>query len=407
MLRRIGLLAAALACAATAASAQEYVFARIPWNAPVDSVRARLEAQGYAYGGVVGSGDRTFRRDDGASVTVVVRTDRAVGYYAFDGAAGAEVDGRFRVLADSLEAAFGAPLDRRPDLRVWEAGLTSAAVVLVDSGASGGRRVQTEWRGPGWFDEMGRRGALLNLAALPAGYTTVSMNAASRVSVDTATMAARAGRPLRARFRIDHAQAVVDAGERFDAIEYGMDFDCAGGRTRLVSRTTFMGGVRKRSDSAEGLPWAAARAGTDASRGLDAVCRVAGRGPAVVAEPAQRRSFAAIPAGWMVVSQGDADRWLLDPASVRAKAGSVYAATVRVETGIAQPSPYGRMDGMRMQFDVDCAANRTRVTGAAAQLQGRDVGTVPVPPQQAAWSPPGDGNLVIAAVCGIAAQRRP
>ena len=407
MLRRLTLLTAALACGATAASAQELVYAQIPWGAPADSVRARLEARGYEYRGVIGSGDRSFVRADGASVNAMMRAgaDRVVGFYVFEPASGAEVDGRYRVLADSLEARFGTPLDRRPALRLWESGLTSVAVLIASDPNTGPRRVQTEWRGPGWYDEMGRRGMLLNLPAPPAGYTTVSMTPTGRISVDTATMAARVGRPLRARFRIDHPQPIEEDDGRFDAIEYGMDFDCAGGRTRMVSRTTFLRGVRKRSDSAEGLPWSPARAGTDASRGLDAVCRVAGRGPAVVAQPAQRRTFAAPGPGWVVVSEGDADRWLLDGASVRAKGAGVFAATVLVETGAPQPSPVGRIDGMRMLFDVDCAGVRARVTGWRAQLQGRDMGVVPVPAAQAAWSAPGDTNLVIGAVCRLAAER--
>lgn len=405
MLIRIGLVALATACAAPAAAAQELVYAQIPWGAPADSVRARLEARGYEYRGVVGSGDRSFVRADGAFVTVAMRADRAVGFLSAEPAAGAEVDARFRALADSLEARFGPPIDRRPEGRRWEAGLTTAAV-FVATGESGARVVQTEWHGPGWFDEMERRGALLNLPAVPAGYTTVRMTAASRVSVDTATMAAREGRPLRARFRIDYAEPQPDPSGRYDAIEYGMDFDCAGGRTRMVSRTSFLSGRRVRSDASEGLPWAAARAGTDASRGLDAVCRVAGRGPAVVAQPTQRRSFGAVPAGWVVVSESDEARWSVDTASVRAKGGGVYAATVRVETGAPQPSPVGRMDGMRTQFEVDCTGLRARITSGTAQFQGRDVGAVPVPPAQAAWTAV-SGNPAVDFICRLAAERRP
>ena len=407
MLRRFTLLIAAIACGATAASAQELVYAQIPWGAPADSVRARMEARGYEYRGVIGPGDRWFLRADGARVTATMRTDRVVGFYVFEAASGAEVDGRFRALADSLEARFGTPLDRRPELRVWESGLTYLAALVVSDPTTDPRRVQTEWRGPGWYDEMGRRGALLNLPALPTGYTTVSMTPAARISVDTATMVARAGRPLRARFRIDYAQPLPDESGRYDAIEYGMDFDCAGGRTRMVSRTTFLAGRRQRSDASEGLPWSPARAGTDPSRGLDAVCRVAGRGPAVVAPPTQTRAFAALPAGWVLLTEGESDRWLLDSASVRAKGAGVYSGTVRIETGATQDSPYGRMDGMRMQFDVDCSNLRARVTGAAAQLRGRDLGTIPVPAARAAWSTTPEGNPVVATICRIGAGRRP
>jgi hypothetical protein len=126
-----------------------------------------------------------------------------------------------------------------------------------------------------------------------------------------------------------------------------------------------------------------------------------------VAKPAQRRSFTAPGAGWVVVSDGDADRWLLDSASVRAKGAGIYAATVRVENGAPQPGPVGRMDAVRMQFDVDCVGVRARITGVTAMLQGREVGSIPVPPARTAWTQPGDGNLVIAAVCRLAPDRRP
>jgi hypothetical protein len=403
MPHRIGLLAAALACAASAASAQEIVYAQIPWGASADSVRARMEAQGFEYGGVVGNGDRAFGRADGA-VHAIIRTGRVVGFSTLEAAAGAAADARFRVLADSLEAAFGPPLDRRPEFRLWETGLTSAVVTMSTDPASGERQVRTEWRGPGWFDEMDRRGSLLAVPALPNGYTAVNMNGGSRISVDTATMVRRAGQPLRARFRIDYVQPVPDAGYQYDAIEYGMDFDCSGGRTRMVSRTTWLGGRRNRNDAAEGLPWAPARAGTDASRGLDAVCRVAGRGPATVAQPTERRSFAAPAAGWLLITESPEGRWLLDSASVRAKAAGVTGATMRVEAGMLRDSPLGRMDAVRFQVDVDCAGSRWRFVSGTAQRQGRDLGAMPIPAQQTAWTP-GAGNPVVDAVCRIAGRR--
>src|SRR5687768_6999205 len=154
MLRRIGLLAAAIACAAPAASAQEIVFSRIPWNTPADSVRARLEALGYTYAGAVGNGDRAFRRADGGSVHVMLRAGRMVGIYVREAAAGAAVDARYRALADSLQAAFGTPLDLRPESRRWEAGLASVGVRIVGSPETGQRGVGTDWTGPGWYDEM-------------------------------------------------------------------------------------------------------------------------------------------------------------------------------------------------------------------------------------------------------------
>lgn len=125
MLHRIGVLAAALACAASTAGAQELVYARIPWGAPADSVRARMEAQGFEYGGVVGSGDRQFHRADGAAVNAMMRTGRVVGFYTLEPAAGA-VDARFRAIADSLQGRSG---------RRWTAGPSSSC----------GRRASPRW----------------------------------------------------------------------------------------------------------------------------------------------------------------------------------------------------------------------------------------------------------------------
>lgn len=195
-----------------------------------------------------------------------------------------------------------------------------------------------------------------------------------------------------------------DAGYRYDAIEYGMDFDCAGGKTRMVSRTTYLSGQRNRNDAAEGLPWAPARAGTDASRGLDAVCRVAGRGPATLAEPTERRSFAAPAAGWILVAESNEGRQLIDGASVRAKAVGVTGATMRVETGVLKDSPLGRMDAVRFQIEVECAGARWRYVSGTVQRQGRDLGPMPMPAEQRAWAP-GSGNPIVDAVCRIAGRR--
>jgi hypothetical protein len=65
----------------------------------------------------------------------------------------------------------------------------------------------------------------------------------------------------------------------------------------------------------------------------------------------------------------------------------------------------GRIDAMRMQVDVDCTGMRWRITAMTGQRQGRDVGSVPVPPEQAAWVP-GEANPVVETVCRLAAQRR-
>ncbi|HET7461642.1 MAG TPA: hypothetical protein VFJ82_10345, partial [Longimicrobium sp.] len=335
------LLALAALAGVSAAHAQEIVFQQIPWTAPPDTVRARLEAQGFTYRGIQ-DGRRTFVRPDSAYVYAMFRgVEHAVGFIVGDPARGPRAEGRFRQLADSLQARLGQPVDRRPDAVRWERGLTSVTVVLrsYDDGA---RVVQTGYTGPGWLDEAAADGSGPGLADLPAGYTTVAQLAAMRVAIDTSSISALTGGYLRARYRVDYAEPRAGAGERYDAIEYAMDFDCGGGRTRLYSRTPLLAGRRQRTDSSAGLPWHAATAGSEESRALDGVCRARGRGPATVARPAQTRRFGALPPGWIVLAESDEGRWSVDSASVAPRGGGIYTATVRTENGSTQPSPWGR-----------------------------------------------------------------
>lgn len=395
---RFLLPAAALACAAPAA-AQEIVFQQIPWTAPPDTVRARLEAQGYAYRGIQG-GRRTFVRPDSAYVYAMFRgVEHPVGFIVGDAARGPRAEGRFRQIVDSLQARLGPPVDRRPEAVRWELGLTSVTVALR-TWDDGGRVVQTGYTGPGWLDEAAADGSGPAFADLPPSYTAVSQGAAMRVAIDTASISPLAGGYLRARYRVDYAAARSDAGQRYDAIEYAMDFDCGGGRTRLYSRTPLLAGRRQRTDAAAGLPWRAAPAASEESRALDGVCRARGRGAAIAARPAQARSFGAVPAGWIVVGESDEGRWVLDSASVAAKGGGIYTATIRTESGASQPSPYGRWDALKMRVEVDCPGKRMRVTAGTLQAGGRDLHAVPVPPQRAAWD--GSSAGLVAEVCRAA-----
>jgi hypothetical protein len=402
---RIVTLAVALAAAATSASAQELRFGDIAWGTPADSVRARLEAAGFAYRGVVGRGDRGFTRVDGAYITAFMRADRAVGFNVVDAARGDAIPARYRALADSLQAILGAPLESNPEMRVWQTGLTGVGALIYRDPQSGDRVIETEWHGPGWYDEMARRGEGMNLVELPAAYTIVSQRGGMRVSVDTSSLQRRTS-GLRARFRIDYPRPVVDGDDRYDAIEYGMDFDCSGGRTRLVSRTTYLGTRRGRSDSADGLPWVPARAGSDGASGLDAVCRVGGSGPVVVAA-AEQRTFGAVPAGWLVLMQSAEGRVMLDSGSVAARPSGTFVARVRVDWGRTRTSPWGPTDGMLTQAEIDCAGGRIHFVSAINTMSGRDVHAMAVPSEQAEWHRNTDYPALGEAVCRIGQVRKP
>lgn len=394
------LAAGLLACASTPARAQEITFQQIPWSASPDTVRARLEARGYTYRGVQ-EGARVFVRPDSAFVMVLLRgVEHPVGFLAGDAARGERADARFRVLVDSLQARHGVPVDRRPDAVRWEAGLTSVTVQLRTF-SNGQRAVHAAWRGPGWLDETagGVDGPVF--ADLPAGYIAVSQGLDQRVAVDTSSISQLAAGVLRARYRVDYPAALSDAGQRYDAIVYGMDFDCARGRTRMYSRTTLLAGRRQDTSSAQGLPWRGVGGGSDEARALDGVCRARGRRAMVSAPPERVRSFGPVPAGWVVVDEGEEGRTLLDRASVTPNGGGVYTASIRNEWGYAERSPYGMVDALLTRTELDCATRRYRVTGAMLQLRGRDVNRVPVSAAQAAWNSAAD-RPALAAACRVA-----
>jgi hypothetical protein len=262
------------------AAAQKMAYHRIAWGIPVDSVRAPLQALGFRFQAEVDQGDHQFTRSDDALLHAEVRQGRLVGFTLIDPVRGAGVGERFEALADSLRAELGAPdevhEEGQPPLRVWEAGLRSVRVQV--SRSTGERTVQVAWRGPGWFDEMDRR---MDNAPQPAGFTTVSLTAFLRIAVDTTVRGPREAGSMRGRFRIEYFQPITPsvegvAQDPLDAVEYEMDFDCAGRRTRLISRSTFLEGRRQATNRPQNQPWATLRQPeSHYARGLDAVCRAA------------------------------------------------------------------------------------------------------------------------------------
>ena len=271
---RLLLLPLVLCASARAASAQrEFTFAGVPWHAPADSVRSRLVARGFTFAGTADRGDQVFRRGDGALLKLELQGGRAVGFQLVDPARGRNLDARFHALVDSLQASLGRPDTLREDLLVWRAGLSEMGVESFYR--DGVHHVQLVWRGPGWYDEMGRRGLLPEFAPLPPGYTIVDVNFISRVAVDSARLTRGTDGVVRGRFRIDYTRPVGPETDPLDAAEYQMEFDCAARRTRLVNRSLFLRARLKQSDSRAAPAWEAPTPGGHHERGLIAVCRAA------------------------------------------------------------------------------------------------------------------------------------
>jgi hypothetical protein len=277
---RLLMIPVCLGFTAEALPAQKLAYHQIPWHVAADSVRAPLRAQGFAFQEVTESGDHAFTREDGAKLNAELREGRLLGFTLHDAARGELVSARFDALADSLQAELGAPDDTREEgdwrIRLWEAALTSVRVEVTRVG--GERMVRVSWRGPGWYDEMERRS---ERAPQPAGFTTVSVSPFLRIAVDTTVDGPRAAGARRGRFRIEYFQPITPTLEGveqdpLDTVEYEMDVDCAGGRTRLIARTTFLEGRRLGSNRPQGQPWTTPRQPDGHyARGLAAICRAA------------------------------------------------------------------------------------------------------------------------------------
>lgn len=261
--------------AARSASAQQrgLAFLGTPWRLPADTVEMRLEGRGYTFKRASESHDLEFTRPDGAELTVFLQAGRAVGFLLVDPARGPQVEPRFRVLADSLQAVLGTPDTLGASGFQWAAGLTELRLQSV-------RRlnvpyVTLEWRGPGMLDEMVHRWGDRPLPPLPPGYIAVTGTAVSRVAVDTARLTRLPGGVLHARFRIDYAQPVGPEDGSYDSTEYEMDVDCAQRRTRLFGRTLILHGETRNVERHQRPAWEAPRPAGHNERGLEAVCRAA------------------------------------------------------------------------------------------------------------------------------------
>jgi hypothetical protein len=242
-----------------------------------------VESLGYTFDREA-DGDLQFRRDDGTWLRAHLRDGRVMGFMRIDPARGEQVPERFHALADSLQGVLGAPdevdaeLDGRArENRRWEAGLASVSLGIYR--VRGQDQLEVTWRGPGWYDEMDRRAGE---PPPPAGFTTVSVTPFLRMALDTTARGPRGAGALRGRFRIEYHQPVtpqVDgvAQAPMDAVVYEMDFDCAGRRTRLVARTTYLGGRELGSHRPQSQAWAVPQPAGHYGKGLDVVCRAARR----------------------------------------------------------------------------------------------------------------------------------
>jgi hypothetical protein len=272
------LLLVAAAVAPPAAGAQQIAFHGIAWDLPGDSVRSLLQAQGFAFRRELEHGDHEFTREDGTLLRAEMRAGRLIGFTMIDPLRGEGEAGRYRALADSFQAAFGAPAEvveePRPE-RVWVAGLTSVRIeTYVYAGDS---LVEAAWRGPGWYDEMARRG---ERGPQPVGFTIVDVGHFMQIAVDTTVRGPHTAGSMRGRFRIEYFQPVTPSVEGvpqdpLDAVVYEMDFDCANRRARLVSRTTYLEGRQTSSNQPRNQAWAAPQRDGHYDRGLNAVCRAA------------------------------------------------------------------------------------------------------------------------------------
>jgi hypothetical protein len=274
------LMLPALACPAPAVHAQEIAYPGLEWGAPGDTVRARLAARGFRADEVLDGGDQVFQGTDGGWLRADLRGGRLIAIAVLDTAREPQVEARFRALADSLGAVLGPPDEvrlERPQGRLWVVGLTS---VELEVDRIGGRaQVQTTWRGPGWYDEMGRR---RGAPELPAGFTVVSETPFMRIAVDTTGSGPRGAARLRGRFRIEYPQPVTPSlngvpQDPLDAVEYEMELDCVEQRARLIARSTFLEGRRLMSERPDSRAWSVPQPDGHYARGLDAVCRAARR----------------------------------------------------------------------------------------------------------------------------------
>lgn len=278
MRRTIPLLVFTTLLGSNPAHAQrDLVYAGAPWRITADSARTLIQQQGFTFAREIKDGDHEYHRDDGTLLFATLQGGRLVGITVIDPARGPQADARFRVLADSVETALGKPDTASGRHAAWSAGLTALSVVNSYEGSA--HHVQLGWFGPGWYDEIERRAEAEHpgkviLSPRPPGFTIVSSTGFARVAVDTTRLTRRAG-VLSGRYRLEYIRSVGPDSALYDSAEYDMEFDCAGGRTRLTGRTTRLNGQVRRSETFTRLPWETPRPDGHYARGLRAVCRTA------------------------------------------------------------------------------------------------------------------------------------
>src|SRR3954471_24777125 len=141
------------------------LFADIPWRTPVDSARARVEAQGFAFAREDRYHDPHFARTDGTELVLLQQDGRLVGAGVGDAARRAAVGPRFAALVGSFTAAYGKPDTASAALARWHAGVSDMEMFISFDGAA--RHVQVNWLGPGAYDEGERRGEAVRDSADP------------------------------------------------------------------------------------------------------------------------------------------------------------------------------------------------------------------------------------------------
>lgn len=390
-LRSSTLLALLASLGAMPAAAQDFAFPGIPWGAPADSVRARLERAGYAYRGFAADADRAFENEK-YGLTAVMRADRLVAVVRWEVVDGAQARARFSVLADSLGAAHGQPTLRRADEAGWRRGFTEVQVLFVPASDASPARLALTWVGPGYYDELARRGKFgVAYPALEPGWAIVGINAGFRASLDTAAVSPRGAGVLRTRSRIDQAQAERRMHGVVDATVQTQEYDCANGRTRIVAAAEYHGG-RLVHDWGQ-LPdpeWMPVARQPVEVHALEIVC--AGRGARVpAAAVAARPAYPALQAPWVLVVEGAPGRLALDSTSLtRAAAG--LELRWRHDYPNASAAPYPNTDRVDSRVRYDCAGDRFMLLSMTTYLRGRQGQSVTVPTAQRRWQPvDGDG----------------
>jgi hypothetical protein len=265
----------------------------LPWGLPADSVGPRLAAMGMAEAGRAGDGTVMYAEAPGVSVAPLAGARGVVAVQVYRQTDSTALAARFAALADSLRGVLGAPAERGTNRLVWRRGRSEVVVEAKPRRRDVPSILAVSFRGPGYDDEMARRGAFRGrFPALEPAWTIVRVSDDRRVAFDTASVEPRGASVVRARFRTDYArvQTLMDVGT-VDALEYHADFDCALGRWRSAQASYLRQG-RAVGSLAVPAPWTAAQGEPLARAQLEMVCAAA---PPPAAAGAQAAEAAAAP----------------------------------------------------------------------------------------------------------------